>query len=364
MEKGSQFKDVFNRLSITQLAERINCIYSDFKLNEFVESILKDFTELSLSERSMKICEALKVYLPEDFSKAVEILLKSQTTEIEELGGSEGFIVMPQAAFISNYGLKRFEISMQALEEMTKRFTSEFAIRFFFIEHPEKTLSQMKKWAQDENYHVRRLASEGSRPLLPWAIRLKQFVEDPKPVIEILELLKFSSERYVERSVANNLNDISKHHPNTVTKLLSKWQKQGVSPWLITHALRTLFKQGNPEALKLNGYDPEADILVSEFSVLTPIVEFGNSLEFSFKIDSKRPEKLMIDYIVHHMKASGKLAPKVFKLAKKTISGQEQISKKHSIRSITTRKYYPGEHLLQIQINGKVYAESSFELLM
>ena len=364
MEKGSQFKDVFNRSSITELAERINYVYPDFQLNEFVETILKDFTELSLSERSMKICEALKVYLPEDFPKAVDILIKSQTAENEDIVGNNGFVVMPQAAYISNYGLYHFEISIQALEEMTKRFTSEFAIRFFFIEHPEKTLSQMKKWAQNENYHVRRLASEGSRPLLPWAIRLKQFVEDPRPVIEILELLKFSPERYVERSVANNLNDISKHHPNTVTQLLSKWQKQGVSPWLITHALRTLFKQGNPEALKLNGYDPEAQIEVTEFAFLTPTVDFGNNLEFSFKINSKRSEKLMVDYIVHHVKASGKLAPKVFKLTKKTISGQVQMSKKHSIRSITTRKYYPGKHLLQIQINGKVYAEGSFELLM
>lgn len=365
MQQGSEFRDVYNRDSVSSLAKRIQKTHPKFKAEDFVDSALVNFAKLSLSERSLQICRCLKEFLPVDFTEAIDIILKSQKAEMcsDELEGSEGFIVMPQTQYVSEYGLKHFELSMHALEEMTKRFTSEFAIRFFLIEFPDKTLAQMKKWAVHENCHVRRLASEGCRPLLPWAMRLNQFVEDPKPVIEILELMKFSPERYVERSIANNLNDISKHHSDLVTKLLKKWQQEGVSSWLITHALRTLFKQGNPQALKLNGFDPEAQIEVSELN-LSPIVNFGENLEFSFKINSKRSEKLMIDYIVHHMKANGKLAPKVFKLAKKTISGEQTISKKHSIREITTRKYYPGLHLVQIQINGKVYAESSFELLM
>lgn len=366
MEQGSQFREVFNRTSVTLLAERISGVYPEFKLGEFVESAVFAFSELSLSERSMQICDCLKVFLPEDFTAAVNILLKAQSAELvhPELEGFDGFTVMPQTVYVSKYGQEHFELSMHALEEMTKRFTSEFAIRYFLIQHPEKTLIQMKKWALDENCHVRRLASEGSRPLLPWAMRLNDFVKDPRPVLEILELMKFSAERLVERSIANNLNDISKHHPDLVTDLLLKWQKEGVSPWLISHALRTLFKQGNPQALQLCAYNPQAEVIISDFEVLSPEVKFGGNLEFSFKIASKRPERLMIDYIVHHMKANGKLSPKVFKLAKKTVCGTESVHKLHSIRPITTRKYYPGRHLIQIQVNGKVCSEGSFELKM
>ena len=366
MDQGSQIRDVFSRSSVSALAERIHSVFQDFAKDDFIESTIKDFAELSLSERNLEICKGLEKYLPASFPKAVNILLEALGDELkeDELEASRGFIIMPQTIFVARNGMENFELSMHALEEMTKRFSSEFAIRYFIIEEPKKTLEQMKKWAVHENCHVRRLASEGSRPLLPWAMRLNEFVKNPAPVIEILELMKNSPERYVERSVANNLNDISKHHPQLVTDLLSKWQKEKISPWLISHALRTLFKKGNPEALKLNGFDPEAKIEVSDLEFVKSQIKLGESIEFSFKIVSEGPQKLMIDYIVHHMKANGKTSPKVFKLAKKTISGEETVIKKHSIREITTRKYYPGSHLLQIQINGKVYAESSFELHM
>ena len=366
MEENSQFREVFNRESVSGLAERIKSVYADFKFKSFINFAIKNFVNLSLSERNLQISKALKKFLPGSFPEAVEILLKALPVEIEEeeLEGSRGFIIMPQSIFIAKEGMEYFELSMYALEEMTKRFTSEFAIRFFLIEYPEKTLEQMKKWAVDENCHVRRLASEGSRPLLPWAMRLHDFVKDPKPVFEILELMKFSQERLVQRSIANNLNDISKNQPDQVTSILSKWQKEGVSEWLITHALRTLFKQGNPEALKLNGYNPELAVELTNFNINTPTVKFGEFLEFSFEINSKKPEKLMIDFIIHHMKANGKRAPKVFKLAKKTVSGEIKIDKKHAMKPISTRKYYPGKHLLQIQINGKVLAEKEFVLKM
>lgn len=366
MEENSQFRDVFNRESVSALAERIKTVYDSFAKNEFINYAVNNFQKLTLSERNQQICKALKKYLPPNFPEAVKILLDAQTSELEkeELEGREGFIVMPQTVFVSENGMDHFDLSMHALEEMTKRFTSEFAIRYFLIEHPQKTLEQMKKWAIAENCHVRRLASEGSRPRLPWAMRLNDFIKDPKPVIEILELMKFSKERLVERSIANNLNDIAKDNPEVVTDTLSKWQKEGVSNWLITHALRTLFKQGNPQALKLCGYDPQAKIRLENLKLASQEVIFGETLQFSFEIHSEASERLMVDYIVHHMKANGKLAPKVFKLAKKTISGTETMSKSHSIKAISTRKYYPGKHLLQIQINGKVLTEKEFTLVM
>lgn len=366
MEKDSQFRNVFNPEVILKLGKRIQKTYKGFNSEAFLEDAAHNISELSFSERNLQIAAALKKHLPEDFEKAVEILLNSQTEEIEieELEGRDGFIVMPQTTFISDNGMKKPELSLYALEEMTKRFTSEFAIRFFIRKHPGLTLNKMKEWAVHSNCHVRRLASEGSRPRLPWGMRLNEFIDDPSPVLEILEVMKFSPERLVQRSIANNLNDISKDNPETVIKTLKKWQADGVDNWLINHALRTLFKQGNTGALKLSGFDPDAEIYIKNFRVNTESVEFGNDLEFEFELESPQRQNVMIDYVIHHMKANGSLSPKVFKLAKKAVYGHSKVYKKHSIKPITTRKYYPGRHLLQIQVNGKVSAESEFQLLM
>lgn len=366
MEKNSQFRDVFNPEVISQLGQRIQKVYQEFNTELFLKSAVKNISDLSFSERNLQIAAALKKCLPANFEKAVEVILKSQTNEIdsEELEGRDGFIVMPQTLFISDNGMENLELSLHALEEMTKRFTSEFAIRFFIRNHREFTLSKMKEWAVHPNCHIRRLASEGSRPRLPWGMRLNEFIKDPNPVLEILEIMKFSPERLVQRSIANNLNDISKDNPEAVIKTLKKWQEDGVDNWLINHALRTLFKQGNPDALKLSGFDPEAEIHIKNFKVLTETVEFGNSLEFEFDVESPQRQIVMIDYVIHHMKANGTLSPKVFKMAKKAVSGHSKAYKKHPIKPITTRKYYPGRHLVQIQVNGKVCAESEFTLVM
>jgi len=366
MEANTQFRNVFNIEVCNELSERIHAVYPDFDRKKFLKIIALNFETLTFSERNLRICDALKETLPEKFEQAVEVLLNSQTgeLEVEELEGFRGFIVMPQATYISSYGMENVDLSLMALEEMTKRFTSEFAIRYFIRSYPEKTFKQIKKWAVAENCHVRRLASEGTRPRLPWGMRLTEFIDNPEPVLKILDIMKFSPERLVQRSIANNLNDIAKDNPGHVTEILKRWQREGVSNWLITHSLRTLFKQGNPEALELCGYNPEAEVSILDFSLTTPQVEFGTHVEFSIELVCKNSEKLMIDYVIHHMKANGSLSPKVFKLAKKSVSGHLKLSKKHSMRSLTTRKYYPGRHMLQIQVNGRILAEQEFTLKM
>jgi 3-methyladenine DNA glycosylase AlkC len=269
---------------------------------------------------------------------------------------------------VAKYGLEHYDLSMQALYQMTKRFTAEGAIRPFLQKYPEQTLEILSEWAEDENCHVRRLVSEGTRPRLPWAMQLKQFIEDPRPVLELLEKLKSDPELMVRRSVANNLNDIAKDNPDLVVKILRQWKKikdEGTQ-WLIRHAARTLVKKGNKDVLAILGYSPKVDISISKIKLDNSTVKMGEALNFSFEVKStaKQAQNLVIDYVIHHVKANGKLTPKVFKLINKNLeSGQAlKISKTHPFRFITTRKYYPGKHALEIQVNGSSYGKVSFEL--
>jgi 3-methyladenine DNA glycosylase AlkC len=231
---------------------------------------------------------------------------------------------------------------------------------------PERTLAILAEWAEDENPHVRRLVSEGTRPRLPWTMQLKPFIEDPRPILPLLEKLKTDPELMVRRSVANNLNDIVKDNPDIVVETLSRWKKiedEGTQ-WLIRHAARTLVKQGNKDILTTLGYSPKIDIVVSKIKLDKPTVKMGGELNFSFEIKStsKQPQTLSIDYVIHHVKANGTRTPKVFKLTRKALEPGQAInlSKAHSFRPISTRKYYAGKHVLEIQVNGTIYAKTEF----
>jgi 3-methyladenine DNA glycosylase AlkC len=274
-------------------------------------------------------------------------------------------MVMPQNDFVAAYGLGHLDLSLRALYELTKRFTAEGAIRAFLQAYPEQTLTRLAEWAADPNCHVRRLVSEGTRPRLP------AFVKDPQPVLALLEQLKADPVLMVRRSVANNLNDIAKDHPDLVVETLARWQ-QAADPgtqWIIGHATRTLLKQGHANALALLGYGAATSISVASFQLTETRVRMGEDLVvFAIDIQSTAdaPQRLMIDYVVHHMKANGKLVPKVFKLAKKRLRPREtlSLSKRHVFRPLSTRVYYPGRHALELQINGQRWGWQEFELVV
>jgi 3-methyladenine DNA glycosylase AlkC len=277
---------------------------------------------------------------------------------------------MSQNDFVAKYGLDYFDISMQALYQMTKRFTAEGAIRAFIQKYPDRTLTVLQQWAEDPNCHVRRLVSEGTRPRLPLAPRLRDFVHHPRPVLALLEQLKTDPELMVRRSVANNLNDIAKDHPDLVLETLARW-KQAVDPatqWIAGHAARTLLKQGHMGALALLGYPAENNISVASFQLNQTSVRMGEDLVFTIEILSTTdaPQNLLIDYVVHHLKANGKLAPKVFKLAKKRLVPRAMLSltKRHAFRPLSTRVYYPGRYALEFQINGQRWGWQEFELVI
>ena len=370
MEQSFQLRDVFNPTVVNQLAQNIAKTWPAFNQHGFSNAVNSQLVHLSFGERNNLIRDMLWDYLPKDFPQAVQILVSSLGPEIPhcELTGFDAFIVMSENDFVAKYGLDYFELSMQALYEMTKRFTAEGAIRAFIQKYPDQTLKRLAEWADDKNCHVRRLVSEGTRPRLPLAPRLPQFIKDPRPVLRFLDKLKADPEQMVRRSVANNLNDIAKDNPDLVVKTLKEWQKtkNKGTQWIVSHASRTLVKQGHEDALALLGYPPNLAISVERLQQNKTTIRMGEDLTFEFEVrsNSDKPQDLMIDYVIHHMKANGKLAPKVFKLAKKKLKSGEtlRLSKKHPFRQISTRKYYSGKHLLEIQINGKIYAQVEFEL--
>ncbi len=367
-EKFDMKSVAFNKANITHLADSIIDVYLEFEYDKFLNTIFLQLDSLELKKRSNLIEDALVSFLPKPFQRGVDVLLKILPDEIidTENFGYDGFILMPQAGYVTRCGMENFELSMNAFYEITRRFTAEFHIRFFILEHYEKTMQILEKWCMDDCPHVRRLVSEGCRPRLPWAFALNRFKKDPTPILKLLEKLKNDPELYVRRSVANNLNDISKDNPDVVIKTLISWQDDTKEMrWLTKHALRTLLKDGNVDALSLLGYK-QSDKFDVTITLNATKIYLGENLDFNVEISSKevKPLKIMIDFIIYYKKANGSLSPKVFKLSSKTIKANEtiNISKKHKLANFSTRKHYKGEHNIALVINGKIYDKHSFEL--
>jgi len=243
--------------------------------------------------------------------------------------------------------------------------SSEFAVRPFIMKYPTKMMQQMQDWAHHEDEHVRRLASEGCRPRLPWAMQLPQFIKDPAPILEILEILKDDASLYVRRSVANNLNDISKDHPDIVFNLTKDWLgKSKETDWLVKHACRTLLKQANAQVLSLFGFTRAKHVQLDNFQV-TPKVQWSEHLLFSADISSKKTlGMLRIEFAIDFVKSNGKTSRKIFKISESNYLEKSKHIKKHfSFKPISTRKYYPGTHQLSLIINGQTIQTKTFKLL-
>ena len=278
-------------------------------------------------------------------------------------------MLLPVNQFVSQHGLGHFDQSLALLKALTPHFTAEFGIRRFIHTEQDRALAEISGWATDTNHHVRRLASEGTRPLLPWAMRLPALVRNPEPILPILVALLDDPEDYVRRSVANSLNDIAKNHPALVADFVERHMQDASAQrrQLLRHASRTLLKKGDAKALANFGFAAAESIGATLF-VSTPVVAFGDKLGFSILVTNEHsaPQRLMIDYAIHHVKANGTLAPKVFKWKQLDLpaGGRQTIDKDHAIRAITTRRYYPGTHRIEILINGAISASADFDLRM
>ncbi len=362
---------LFNQATVKRLAREIKVAYPDFAEQTFVRTVVAGFPQQALMERLRAITAALRVHLPADYPTALAVILAALPPPLDAKKTDDDFgefIYGPYAYFVAEYGCQKqyLKRSLHALEEITQRFTAEGALRDFLITFPAETLAEVAQWTKSSNYHVRRLASEGTRPNLPWA---KNVNLQPADTISLLDNLYTDKTRYVTRSVANHLNDLSKSHDDLVIKTLQRWQQTNTATdvhFIMTHALRSLVKAGHPKALKLLGYT-KPKLTVGDLALKTSNVPIGSDLEFTVTITSTSqvPQDLMIDYVLYFKKANGTLSPKTFKIAKKTLQAGESIviQKRHSIHPMSTRTLYAGTHELQMQINGEQSKRYKFELI-
>ncbi len=354
-------KNIYSKAFINSLSLAFKKKYSKFDIEEFERSIFnKEWKNKELKERMSHIAICLKEALPNSYEKSISIILKVAP----EFGGFEAMF-FPD--FVEKFGTDKENIqtSLLALEELTKYSSSEFAIRPFIIASPNTLMKLLFKWSKNKNHHIRRLASEGCRPRLPWAMALPEFKKDPKLILPILENMKNDSEDYVRKSVANNLNDISKDHPKLVLKLAKSWFGHSKNTdWIIKHALRTLLKAGNEEAMKLFGFLAPTAVKVKFIKAKASKIEIGQSGSFSFSFEMKTQGKIRLEYGIDYMKKNGSHNRKVFKISEKMYEkGIYEVDRNHSFRQMSTRKHYVGRHYISLIINGIEMKRESFELV-
>lgn len=363
------FKNMINENVAKQITMAIVRNYPEFDKKSFLKNIDKELEPLELKDRVVFIATKINNFLPENLKKSLTILKGAIKQNEKDKVGVFGFATWPLTEYVSRYGLLEFDLSMNILKEMTKVFTAEFAVRNFFLHDEKRTLKYFNNWVDDKNEHVRRLVSEGARPLLPWGQKLPSFVKDPKTTWNLLETLKTDESEYVRKSVANHLNDHSKNHPDMVVKKLLEWQKSDVYDknldWVIRDASRTLIKKGHPKAFLLHGVEAGKVEVLSQ-KIISKKVDLGNVLqvEVEFKNKSSKKLKIILDHEVHLLRANNKHNVKCFKGKKIELlpSEQKKLSFKIPLKPVTTRTYYSGKHFWNIKVNGVSEEKLSFIL--
>jgi 3-methyladenine DNA glycosylase AlkC len=355
-------KEMFGKAYYQKLARTISSVHKPFANAAFLKDVTNGLDALSLNERMRHTSRVLQQHLPEKYTTAVGILKEA----IPLLNPGYTTLVFPD--FVSQFGTKDLRTSLDALKYFTQFGSSEFAIRTFLKQDQEKTLRAMYGWSENEDVHVRRLASEGSRPRLPWSFKLDAIIKDPSLTAPILENLKADDELYVRKSVANHLNDITKDSPEYVMDLVKAWDKTHThTGWIIKRGCRSLLKQGHEKSMALFGLTTDAAVKLTKFNMSSTTIRLNDELGFRFDLISQKAtaQRLMIDYRIHYFKKSGAQLPKVFKLKEVTLAPDEtlHIVKKQRFQDFTTRTLHSGTHILEIMVNGKTMLSKKFELV-
>ncbi len=366
MENEDAFKHKFGRDLLVRMADSIQQVYPSFEHHRFIQLFPK-LKGLEMKARVRFLRDELVKLLPSNYPQALAVLLDSTAA-----GKLRDFDLWIYTEYIQTCGLEHEAVSLEALKKLTTLFTSEWAVRPFLRRSPERTLKFLLACTTDKDERIRRWASEGSRPRLPWGERLHEFIARPESTLPILEALKFDDALFVRTSVANHLNDLAKDHPGQVLQLLKRWRTEAGKmhglkiEWIIKRALRTLIKEGNPAALKLIGVDAEARIKVQDFTVAPKAITLGERLGFTLELVSlaTTPQKLVVDYVIHFVKANGQTTPKVFKFKVLELPAGRtmRLQKTHHVKPVTTRRYYPGKNVLELQINGKSFGKKDWVL--
>ncbi|CAH0355595.1 DNA alkylation repair protein [Sphingobium sp. CECT 9361] len=354
-------KDILGPPALRVIASAGASVSRHFDQAVFLSSASNGLAGLSIMGRVRHIADALKAALPDRFEDALEIVgaMAPQLTH--------GFQAIAVTEFVARYGLDDVDRSLDALAHLTRFGSAEFAVRPFLAQDTERTLAIMARWTGSPDEHVRRLASEGSRPRLPWASRIPAFKANPTLAVAILESLKADPSTYVRKSVANHLNDIAKDRPDWLLHRLADWQNGDPgTTWIIRHALRTLIKEGNPRALALIGVGDGAAVTIQDFSIKPRNVRLGQAITINVELISTSPDaqRLVVDYRVHYTRAGGRTAGKVFKLKTFDLpAGQAAtLGVRQAIRNFSTRRHHPGCHEVELIVNGQTMAKTAFEI--
>ena len=361
MSEAAQLKHWFDEARYRRIADDLAELHPGFDRKRFLTHTLEGLAERSLLQRLRRTSEAMRATLPEEFPKALAILRKLAPKF------QHGFVSLVLPDYVGLYGLDHFERSMDALKFFTTFGSSEFAIREFIRRDFHRTLAVMETWSRDADEHVRRLASEGCRPRLPWSFKLRELTADPSPVGPILQNLRADPSLYVRKSVANHLNDITKDHPEWVLERIAGWDLADErTAWIAKRALRTLIKKGDRRALGVIGAGKEAEVAVESFTVSPAKVKLGGrvTLELRLRSTAKGPQRLVVDYAVHYVKQSGGTSAKVFKWKEATVEAGEvlELAKRQRIQDFTTRKHHSGKHVVEVMVNGDRKAGGVFVL--
>jgi 3-methyladenine DNA glycosylase AlkC len=355
-------KEIFNAERLRHIAAEMTAVYPGFNAKGFLKLANNGLAELSVMQRLARVSECLHAVLPAGYEASLA-LLRELAPRL-----NSGFVSMCLPHYVATYGADRFELSMEALKYFTAFGSSEFAIRHFLRADMQRSLKLMHDWSLDANEHVRRLASEGSRPRLPWSFRLEQIQADPRLAAAILDNLKADPSLYVRKSVANHLNDITKDHPEWVLDLIEGWSLDNPhTAWIARHALRSLIKQGNLRALAIIGAGAKPEVQIIDVQVNPPVIGLGEKITLSFAVKSTAhdSQRLVIDYAIDYVKANGSTSAKVFKLKALTLPGNatQSIARGQHIKELTTRRHYAGKHAVHVLVNGERLASTAFEIL-
>ncbi|MBC8041008.1 MAG: DNA alkylation repair protein [Opitutaceae bacterium] len=357
---SSQLKDMFDPARYRSLATELSALSPAFNSTAFLDHALTGLASRELMDRMRRTSTGVALALPLPYREQLDVL-RALAPRI-----GHNFIGIFLSDFVAQHGLDDVPASLDALHFFTRFGSAEFAIRPFIQRDPPGTLAVLQSCAASEDEHVRRLASEGSRPRLPWGARLQALVADPSPTLPILTALRADDSLYVRKSVANHLNDISKDHPDVALALVSTWDlTHPHTAWIVRHALRTLIKRGHPRALALLGAG-SAPKLDAAFTATPKRIQLGDTITLTATLTStaRRPQSLLIDYVVHYARASGKASEKVFKWTQLDLApgATVTLTKRQTIRDFSTRRHHAGRHRIELQINGRRLAETAFTL--
>ncbi|MFM7201333.1 MAG: DNA alkylation repair protein [Myxococcota bacterium] len=381
MPEQTPFKEWFNAQTVMMLAQHLQAAWPGFPSQHFIQSVTPGLASRELKARIEYITEGLEPLLPPHFEEAQAILLQALPPDEGPPDGESfgSFSWAPFLRYISRNGIAHFETSMQALKRMTLAISAEFDVRFFLIQDAPRAYALLHAWAKDSDWRVRRLVSEGSRPRLPWGIQLSEAVRDPSAGLSLLERLYQDPHPNVRRSVSNHLNDISKDHPALAVEVAARWLQDGRAETLglVRHALRSRIKAGDPTALALFGYAAEKELALQQLElkkegtphwVESPGLELklGETLCIRATLvnRSTQPVQVLVDYVLHHLKANGARTPKVFKWTSLELQPGEvrTLERIHRLKPVTTRAYYDGTQAVSLLLNGMPTEPRHFEL--